>query len=38
MKRIKILKNYPDTRLEKDIETMNRLIMKLDSVYGIEQN
>lgn len=38
VKRIKILKNYPLSRMEKDIHTLSRLIAKLDSEVGIETN
>jgi hypothetical protein len=38
IKRIKILKNYPLSRMEKDINTLGRLIAKLDSEVGIECN
>ena len=37
-KRIKILKNYPSTRLQQDIDTMFKLITKLDTRVGIEKN
>ena len=38
MKRIRILKNYPSTRLKTDIEIISRLITKLDASFGIENN
>ena len=38
MKRIRILKNYPSTRLKTDIEIISRLITKLDASLGIENN
>lgn len=36
VKRVKILKNYPSTRLEGDVDTMLRLIIKLDEEVGIK--
>lgn len=30
IKRVKVLKNYPISRIEKDIETLEKLIVKLD--------
>jgi hypothetical protein len=38
MKRIKILKNYPLSRTEKDIETMTKLVNTLDKEVGISKN
>ena len=38
LKRVKILKNYPMSRLEKDIETMKKLILKFDTRMGIDSN
>lgn len=35
IKRVKVLKNYPVSRIEKDIETLGRLIAKLDEEMGI---
>ena len=31
VKRIKVLKNYPSTRLQTDIDTMTKLVIKLDA-------
>lgn len=36
VKRVKILKNYPNSRLEGDIDTLLRLIIKLDEEVGIK--
>jgi RNA recognition motif-containing protein len=30
VKRVKVLKNYPSARIESDIDTMTRLVAKLD--------
>lgn len=38
VKRVKILKNYPTTRLETDVDTLLRLIIKLDEEIGIQEN
>jgi hypothetical protein len=38
LKRVKILKNYPSKRLQIDIDTIGRLITKLDESVGIENN
>lgn len=38
VKRVKVLKNYPSTRLETDIDTLSRLIAKLDEEVGITGN
>lgn len=34
-KRVKVLKNYPVARIEKDIKTLGKLIAKLDEETGI---
>jgi hypothetical protein len=36
--RVKVLKNYPSSRLQLDIETLTKLITKLDAKVGIENN
>jgi hypothetical protein len=38
VKRAKILKNYPITRIEGDVDTLLRLIIKLDEEVGIQEN
>ena len=38
IKRIKILKNYRRSRLTKDLQTMTKLINKLDKEVGISDN
>lgn len=38
VKRVKILKNYPSTRIETDVDTLLRLIIKLDEEVGIQEN
>ena len=38
LKKIKILKNYPSSRLKTDIEMMVKLISKLDAKMGIKDN
>jgi RNA recognition motif-containing protein len=38
VKRVKILKNYPTTRQEADIDTLLRLIIKMDEEVGIQDN
>lgn len=38
VKRVKILKNYPTTRIENDVDTLLRLIIKLDEEVGIQDN
>ena len=38
VKRVKILKNYPSSRLEIDIQTMTKLINKLDAQIGLDNN
>lgn len=38
VKKVKVLKNYPISRLESDIEIMAELIEKLDSFCGITNN
>ena len=38
IKRVKVLKNYPSTRIATDIATMIKLITKLDTQMGIENN
>lgn len=38
VKKVKVLKNYPISRLESDIEIMAKLIEKLDSFCGITNN
>jgi hypothetical protein len=35
IKRVKVLKNYPVSRIEKDIDTVGRLIAKLDEEVNI---
>ena len=35
LKRVKVLKNYPSTRLQTDIDTLTKLIIKLDAKVGI---
>lgn len=35
IKRVKVLKNYPISRMSKDIDTLARLIKKLDQEVGI---
>jgi hypothetical protein len=35
LKKVKVLKNYPSTRLETDINTMKKLVKKLDTQMGI---
>lgn len=38
IKKIKILKNYPTSRMEIDINTLENLIKKFDLFGGVEQN
>ena len=38
VKRVKILRNYPTTRLEKDLQTAIKLASRLDANCGIENN
>lgn len=38
VKRVKILKNYPTTRIETDVDTLLRLIIKLDEEVGVQEN
>lgn len=38
VKKVKVLKNYPTSRLEVDISIMGRLVEKLDSFCGISNN
>lgn len=38
IKKVKVLKNYPSARLQSDIETMYKLISKLDVQMGLQKN
>jgi len=35
IKIVKILKNYPSSRLESDIQTLCKLVTKMDALIGI---
>lgn len=38
LRRVKVLKNYPSSRLQTDINTMKKLITKFDARMGIQNN
>jgi hypothetical protein len=38
VKRLKVLKNYPISRMEKDVDTLGKLVAKLDEEVGIVDN